>query len=163
MSTLDRRRVETAWFQDSYCAPVSRPQASVVEDYLAIFAHHPAWMKAVLIARNQFASLCGLDAPTAGEVMNPQARDHYAVGDKIGVWPIFSMTQTELIVGRDNKHLDFRLSVLRTVGGERAAVVVSTVCTVHNLFGKIYLFFVVPFHKWGVQRLIANALKSGRL
>jgi hypothetical protein len=24
-------------------------------------------------------------------------------------------------------------------------------------------FFIVPFHKWGVQRLISNAITAGRL
>jgi hypothetical protein len=87
----------------------------------------------------------------------------YSVGDKIGVWPIFFLTETELVAGRDNKHLDFRLSVLRSTDGEIASVVVSTLCTVHNAFGKLYLFFVIPFHKWGVRRLISNAIIAGRL
>jgi len=28
---------------------------------------------------------------------------------------------------------------------------------VHNLAGKIYLFFIVPFHRTGVRSLLANA------
>jgi len=32
-----------------------------------------------------------------------------------------------------------------------------------NAFGRVYLFFIIPFHKWGVQRLIANAAAAGRL
>ena len=59
--------------------------------------------------------------------------------------------------------MDFRLSVLKEREGDRTSIVVSTVCMVHNLSGKIYLLFVVPFHRYGVQKLMANALAARRL
>lgn len=163
VSALDRRWIESAYFRDSYRAPLRHAQAGAVEIFTAIFAHHPLWMKMALIVRNRLASFCGLDAPTAREILHPEFKRRYVVGDKIGVWPIFSVSETELVAGRDNKHLDFRLSVLRVADGETASVVVSTICTVHNTFGKVYLFFVTPFHKWGVRRLITSAIIAGRL
>src|SRR5437588_434075 len=39
-----------------------------------------------------------------------------------------------------NKQMDFRVSVLKVPDGDRTSVVVSTICTVHNLAGKLYLF-----------------------
>jgi hypothetical protein len=120
-------------------------------------------MKLLLIVRNQAASLIGLDAPTASEILHVEIRDRYAVGEKIGVWPIFSLSEHELVAGRNNKHMDFRLSVLKVPDGGGMSVVVSTVCTVHNLFGKCYLFFIVPFHRHGVRKLIANAIAARRL
>ena len=162
-STLNRRVVETAYFRDSYRAPLKRRTAGIVEIFFAIFGHHPMWLKVLLIVRNRIASWCGLDAPRALEIINVEMKSGYAVGEKIGVWPIFALTETELIAGRDNKHLDFRLSVLKETDRESSSVVVSTVCKVHNRFGKIYLFFIVPFHKWGVQRLMSRAIIAGRL
>jgi hypothetical protein len=163
VSVLNRRVIEEAYFQDSYRAPLRRARASVIDVFAGIFAHHPMWMKILLIIRNRVASFCGLDAPTAHEILHPRFKSSYVVGDKIGVWPIFSLTETELVAGRDNKHLDFRLSVLKVADGATASVVISTVCTVHNTFGKVYLFLIVPFHKWGVQRLISSAIIAGRL
>ncbi len=116
-SVLDRRWVEAAYFRDAYRAPLHHTQASVVDIFVAIFAHHPLWMKSILIVRNRIASVCGLDAPTAVEILHPQFKTSYAIGDKIGVWPIFALTATELVAGRDNKHLDFRLSVLKVRQG----------------------------------------------
>lgn len=162
-SVLDRRWVEAAFFRDAYRAPLTRPQASVVDIFFAVFGHHPPWMKRVLIARNRVASLCGLDAPTAAEIMNPEIKPGYSVGDKIGPWPVFALTANELVAGRDNKHLDFRLSVLKEANGAGVSAVVSTVCTTHNFFGKLYLFFIIPFHKWGVRRLMSAAAAAGRL
>jgi hypothetical protein len=162
-SALDRRLIESSYFQDSYSAPLARTGASITDIFQSIFAHHPVWVKVLLIIRNWLASLCGLAAPTVDEILHPAFKNSYHVGDKIGVWPIMSLTDNELIAGRDNKHLDFRLSVMKVMEGGQARVVVSTICMVHNTFGKVYLFFIVPFHKWGVQRIIANAIAAGRL
>ena len=162
-SVLGRRLIEAACFRDSYRAPLLRTHASIVEIFFAIFGHHPIWLKLALIARNRIASFCGLDAPTASEIINLEIKSSYRVGDKIGVWPIFALTESELVAGRNNKHLDFRLSVLKEATGGNGSVVVSTVCTVHNWFGRIYLFVIVPFHRWGVQQLLSRAIIAGRL
>jgi uncharacterized protein DUF2867 len=104
-----------------------------------------------------------LEVSTVAEIMKPSVRSEYRVGEKIGPWPIFFIGDNEVIAGRDNKHMDFRLSVLKTMDGDATSVVVSTICTVHNVFGKIYLFFVVPFHRNGVRSLMSNAVVAKRL
>jgi hypothetical protein len=78
--------------------------------------------------------------PAMSEVVRPALRSDYRVGDKIGVWPM-----------------------LKETNGDEASVVVSTVCIVHNWFGKAYLFLIVPFHKLGVQLLLARALAARRM
>ena len=158
-SVLDRRVIEAAWFRDSWCAPLSRSEAAVTDIFFAVFGHKPLWMKRILVARNGIASLFGLEIPTIAEIMHPEIRSNYRVGDKIGPWPIFALTDQELVAGRDNKHLDFRISVLKT--GKSA--VFSTVCNVHNPFGKIYLLCIVPFHTWGIRKLISSAVVARRL
>ncbi len=162
-SMLSRELVERAYFRDSYRAPLSRRELGIVDIFFGIFAHHPLWMKLLLIVRNKIASLAGLDAPTASEILHVEIKDRYVVGEKIGVWPIFSLSEDEVVAGRNNKHMDFRLSVLKVPDGDRTSVVVSTICTVHNLSGKLYLFFILPFHRYGVRKLMANALAARRL
>ena len=162
-SMLSRELIERAYFRDSYRVPLSRRELGVVDVFFSIFAHHPLWMKLLLIVRNKVASLAGLEAPTASEILRVEIKDRYVVGEKIGVWLIFSLSDDEVIAGRDNKHMDFSLSVLKVPDGDSTSVVVSTICTVHNLSGKLYLFFVVPFHRYGIRKLMANALAARRL
>ena len=162
-SMLGRDVIEHAYFHDSYRALLSRSELGIIDIFFGIFAHHPWWMKLLLIVRNKLVSLAGLDAPTASEFLHVEIKDRYVVGEKIGVWPIFWIGEDEIIAGRNNKHMDFRLSVLKVLDGDRTSVVVSTICTVHNLSGKVYLFFVVPFHRYGVRRLLGNALAARRL
>lgn len=162
-SMLSRELIERAYFRDSYKVQVSRRELGIVGVFFAIFAHHPLWMKLLLIVRNKVASLAGFDAPTASEILHVEIKDRYVVGEKIGVWPIFSLSEAEVVAGRNNKHMDFRISVLRVPDGDRTSVVVSTICTVHNLSGKLYLFLVVPLHRYGVRKLMVNALAARRL
>jgi hypothetical protein len=162
-SALSSDLIRSAYFHDSYRVPLARPGLSIVEIFFALFGHTPRWMKALLIVRNAVTRWCGLEAPTVAEVLKPGARASYGIGDKIGPWPIFFIGDNEIVAGRNNKHLDFRLSVLRVTDGDGESVVVSTVCSVHNLAGKIYLFFIVPFHRTGVRSLLSNAVAAKRL
>ena len=157
------RIVEAVYYQDSYCAPLLERDLDLPDIFQAIFAHHPTWIKISLIVRNRIVRSFGLDAASDAEIFNFTPKSSYSVGDKIGIWPIFVLTDTELIVGRDNRHLDFRLSILKITDTNPAMVIVTTICQVHNLFGKLYLFFVVPFHKWGVKKILSNAVVNKRL
>jgi hypothetical protein len=162
-SALGKDAISKAYFHDSYRVPLTRPGLTIVEIFFALFGHTPRWMKALLITRNAIARCFGLEAPTVAEILKPAVLASYSVGDKIGPWPIFFIGDNEIVAGRNNKHLDFRLSVLRLRDNDAESVVVSTICTVHNLAGKIYLFFIVPFHRTGVQSLLANAVAAKRL
>ena len=162
-SLIDRRWVDAAYFRDSYRVAMRSARATPVDVFHAVLTHHPWWIKAILIVRNRLAAICGLAAPTSSDIMSPAVKNSYRVGETIGVWPIFALSDAELVAGRDNKHLDFRLSVLKDITGAVPSAVISTVCVVHNVFGKVYLFFVVPFHRWGIRWLIARAIAEGRL
>src|SRR3954452_2731312 len=130
--TLSPDLIDNAHFHDCYRAPLRRPELAMVDIFLGLFAHRPLWMKLLLVIRNAAARLAGLEAPSVAEIMQPSSSETYHVGEKIGPWPIFFMSDTEIVAGRDNKHMDFRLSVLKAVNGEGASVTVSTICTVHN-------------------------------
>jgi hypothetical protein len=160
---LNRDLIDGCYFHDSWRAPLTRRDPGIVDIFFAVFGHSPLWVKVLLIVRNAIARLAGLEAPTVAEIIKPDIRNDYSVGEKIGPWPIFFIGGNEIIAGRDNKHLDFRVSVLKTADGETMSVVVSTICTVHNLFGKIYLFVITPFHRSGVRSLMRNAVVAKRL
>ena len=162
-SALGKDLIERADYRDAYRVPLRRPDLPVIDIFFGIFAHRPAWMSGMLIARNKAARLVGLETPTTSEIMTPQKRDHYAVGEKIGPWPIFFIGTDEIVAGRDNKHMDFRLSIKKVRDDGGPSVVVSTLCMVHNAFGRLYLAAVIPFHKFGLRQLMARAAAAQRL
>jgi Protein of unknown function (DUF2867) len=162
-SALGRDMIESAYFSDSYSAPLTRPDLAITDIYAAIFAHPPLTMKLLLIVRNAIVRRFGLRAPAAAVIMRAELEGRYAVGKRVGLWSIFFIDKNEIVAGGNDRHQDFRVSVLRVHAANGASVVVSTICTVHNLFGKIYLFFIVPYHRHAVKTLLRNAVAAGRL
>ena len=154
---IDRKMIAAATFKDAYRAPLQK-RSDPVDAFFAIFGHHPWWMKAALIARNSLMAPF-VSVPGAKSILSPERRARYSVGDEIGPWPIFGLSERELVAGRDNSHLDFRVSVLT----DDRFVVVSTVCAAHNAFGRNYLRVIAPFHRLGLRRLMAEAERAGRL
>jgi hypothetical protein len=74
-----------------------------------------------------------------------------------------ALNEAEIVTGGDDKHLDFRVLVSRVREGGRDKVVLSTVVSPHNFFGKAYLFLILPFHKAGVKTILSNAVAAGRI
>ena len=162
-SVLSAADILAAHYWDAYRVPLRHTSTDVVDVFFAILGHHPLWMKRTLITRNRVAAWAGLVVPTAQEILHPQRRPHYTVGDKIGPWPIFSLRPHELLAGHDDLHQDFRLSVLiEAQDGQRSAVM-STVCKTHNAYGRAYLACITPFHSRAVPWLMQRAAAAGRL
>jgi Protein of unknown function (DUF2867) len=161
-SGLDRQAVRTAWFSDSYQAELSNPALSVTELFEAVLGQHPRWLVLVLLLRNRIAGWAGLEVPPTSTLRRFERKAAYAVGDTIGPWPIFALNDRELIAGRDNHHLDFRVSVLK-LEAPSPTVAISTICNVHNRYGKVYLFFIAPFHRIGLRQLMRRAVAAGRV
>ena len=162
-SLLGRTAIKTAYFADAYTTTLSGAGLAIVEIYAGLFGHAPLYVKLILVSRNMMARAAGLETPTVAEIMRVEIAGAYQVGDKIGPWPVFAINRDEIFAGRDNRHLDFRLSVFRQVDGGVARVTVSTLCHVHNLAGRVYLFFVKPFHRFGVKALMRQAAAAGRI
>ena len=86
-SMLSREWIEHAYFRNSFAAPLSRRDLGATDLFLAIFAHHPLWMKLLLIVRNKAASVVGLDAPTTSEILNADIKIDMSSGRISGRGP----------------------------------------------------------------------------
>jgi phosphatidylglycerophosphate synthase len=133
------------------------------EIYLAILGHLPWWARALIVVRNFIVSFFGLHAETAANVWKTEVKDRYMPGDRIVRFNLYALDDNEIVAGGDDKHLDFRVSVMRVTENGAHKVVVSTLIFTHNLFGKIYLLFVLPLHRFGMRRLLTQAAALGRI
>jgi hypothetical protein len=152
-----------AYYIESYEVPLRRSDLKMHEIYLAILGHLPWWARALIVVRNRLVSLFGLHAEPSANVWKSAVKESYAPGEKILRFNLYSLDDREIVTGRDDKHLDFRVSVMQVTEKGAAKVVVSTLIFVHNLFGKVYLSFVLPLHKIGMRRLLRQAVAHGRI
>ena len=68
-----------------------------------------------------------------------------------------------MILGEDDKHLNFRISLLtENLNTEqiKKEVTISTTVEFNNWFGKIYFLPVRPFHKLIVPRMLKAIIKE---
>lgn len=69
------------------------------------------------------------------------------------------MTELELIVGDDDKHLNFRISVSKTERSGRVFVTIATAVQIHNVLGRTYMLLVKPFHRFIAPYMVRRAVR----
>lgn len=112
------------------------------------FEHMPFWVDHLMALRNLLVRPFGLK------------HDSSEIPDGtplVGFFPVQSVSEQELVLGFDDRHLNFRI-VVRALpepqGGTRASLM--TLIRRHNWLGRCYLAATLPFHKLIVRRSLAG-------
>jgi hypothetical protein len=141
---------------------VNLPASSITSpEQLArfIFSQQASWIKSLMKIRD--ALVAGFGLKTSAQLTAP---DTHRQAERVGIFKIYNTTEREIVLGEDDKHLDFRLSVLCPVPAERTGerhLVLSTVVHCHNRLGRIYIFVIAPFHRVIVQSCLRRAARIG--
>lgn len=72
---------------------------------------------------------------------------------------IFSIQENEIILGADDKHLNFRVSIYDS-DEKQFNIKVTTLVQYNNRFGKIYMAIIKPLHLPIIKSMIKQAYKS---
>src|SRR3979411_2507268 len=100
-----------------------------------IFSHQAPWVSSLIAVRDAIVGRFGLK--TAKQLTSLGAESKTG---RVGIFKIYGTSPTEIVLGEDDKHLDFRLSVLcskPSPGGKRH-LTLSTVVHCHNRLGRLY-------------------------
>lgn len=114
----------------------------------------PRWADRLMWLRDRIVSLAGLrtseKAPpdTSSATLRP--------GDKLSIFQVLDRSDDEIMFGADDKHLDFRASLLVQRDGAGSTAVFSTVVRYNNWLGRVYFFFVRSFHRVIMGSLLRN-------
>ncbi len=128
-------------FTDTFALRLPPGSSRDVEDWHRALttAGNPAWVAALMALRNRVAQGLGLDTAGGSSDTSP--------------FTLLMRTGDTLVVGADDKHLDFR-GVLRVVGDDLQC---ATVVHQHNATGRAYFTVVKPFHRRIVPALLRHA------
>ena len=103
-----RRVYSVVNLSDAYSIPLPS-SASTDPEILArhIFAQQAPWVSILLALRDTIVSVFGLKTSRALRTLNVDGR-----ATRVGIYRIYQKTQHEVVLGEEDRHLDFRLSVL---------------------------------------------------
>lgn len=155
------RTLKAVHFSDAYQTQCN-PKLNVQDAYEAIFGHSPQWVRSLLTIRGVVASTLGLKHVADGDFSRAPG-ENYQVTQRVGLFTVQSIESNELIVGDNDKHLDFRISICRSSANGVEMVTVSTAIEIHNAVGRLYMLVVKPFHRLIARSMLQKAANAGRL
>ena len=152
---------ETTDLADAYA--IRLPLDAITDPELLarfIFGQQAPWVAKLMRVRD--ALVAGFGIKTSRQLQNPAASGS---SKRIGIFKIYETSAQEILLGEDDKHLDFRLSILRQTRTSGAAtapyLIVSTVVHCHNRLGRAYILLIAPFHRLVVQSSLRRAARIG--
>ncbi|MBC8258110.1 MAG: DUF2867 domain-containing protein [SAR324 cluster bacterium] len=129
---------------------------------IAFFRSFPPLLTRLIITREIIAKKLGLK--TANEITNDERNkllDRFEgnIGDSIAIFEVLEKNDIELLTGQTDRHLDFNLSFISYIKNNNSIIELATIVKFHNIFGKIYFFFVRPFHKLYMKKILKRMTK----
>ncbi|ASO07396.1 DUF2867 domain-containing protein [Arenibacter algicola] len=130
----------------------------------AFFSSGPQWVSKLFSLRNKIVSVFGLK--TSGENTNREKQlQNFKCepGEQMGLFKVFAKNENEVILGEDDKHLNFRVSLFlgpQISGTTIKHTTVSTTVEFNNWFGRLYFIPVRPFHKLIVPTMLKGIIKE---
>jgi hypothetical protein len=114
-----------------------------------IFSRVPRWIRTLMALRNHLVGPLGLKTSVYDQTVVPR---------RIGFFPVIAEAADRVLLGLNDRHLDFRIVVdVMPVGREHRQIRTSTLVRTHNLLGRTYLAAVLPFHRVIVPAMLAQA------
>jgi hypothetical protein len=131
--------------------------------FLNLFIHSgPKWADYLLAIRDKVVGIFGLKTKEQISEKQKGIAD-YTVGEQIGIFKLFDKTENEFLLGDDDKHLNFRVSLLLDqIGSDttKRRLSITTAVNFNNIFGKLYFLPVKPFHRLIVRASLKNIVKQ---
>jgi hypothetical protein len=125
-----------------------------------VFEQQPAWVAGLMALRD--AIVAGFGLKTSNQL---KRLDAHSGTRRVHIFKIYETSEHEIILGEDDKHLDFRLSGLYRPQSKTASgaprLVLSTVVKCHNVLGRTYILLIAPFHRLVVQASLRRAARMG--
>ena len=143
-------------YEDRFCLILGTEKIFDVDFIIVkLIKSIPKWLKFLLNLRNEIASIFGLKTGKIKNVYENLGKLNFQQDQSIGDFFIFLKGKNHLIAELKDKHLDFRFSILISQEDGITKVSLTTIVEINNIYGKVYFFFITPFH----ILIIPNILK----
>ncbi|PWK17624.1 uncharacterized protein DUF2867 [Arcicella aurantiaca] len=119
------------------------------------FECSPDWVIYLMKLRDKLVGIVGLKTHKNPTEKPDFKKVQFEVGEKYGLFEITNHVDGEIIMGADDKHLNFRVSIMINENSNLSQqLIVSTAVVIHNKFGTGYFKIIAPFHQIVVKSFI---------
>jgi hypothetical protein len=118
----------------------------------------PQWTDVLMHIRNTLVKLVGLKG--GGNKKDTHVSDYYPVGSRAVYFTVIDRNENEILMAENDKHLNFRVSVMINQAGDCTTIHLTTLVKFNNFLGRFYFFPVKPFHKIIIISLLKRYLRK---
>lgn len=154
--------VENPDYSDCFEGKIYKnPPPSLPEIVYRFFTIWPKWVKVLFVIRNMLVLPFGLKGGKGKELLvMPKPVFIWQENGKVAFFNIIYLTENEVILAINDKHLDARFIIKRISTSESTIVSAKTEVFYHNAFGWCYFQLIKPFHKLIIKVQINKTIKS---
>lgn len=147
---------KSAHYEDTFLMRVPEGSFRDVDALARACVRLPNWVGTLMRLRNALVAPFGLK--TGDGPPKRASPERFTPGDYAGIFHVLARNDEELLLGEDDRHLDFRFSLrLHEVAGFQDVFATTTV-HFHNLWGRLYFLFVAPVHRRVIPSMLRHAL-----
>ena len=146
--SLIAHAMERIDYQDNYVVQIDTDQEIAPADLVKyFFLSFPKWFMALMYTREQIAKWIGLKTAHGMDVKGQLEAFEGKVGQSIALFHVLGSNQREVMLGENDKHLNFRFSFLVYPSGNKQEISGATTVKYNGWLGRVYFFFVKPVHR----------------
>jgi len=140
---------------DAYRVEITNPEVTDIDAAVrAFFGNSPAWLGHLMRARNAVVKRLGFATNDDERRELPQ---RFELGDAMGPFTILERSNHEIVMGGDDTHYSFRLSMWIPEGTRTLQA--TTHGHHHSRLGRVYLAIVKPGHRLIAPMMVKRAAR----
>lgn len=138
----------------------SNQRVGATEVGKAFFSSGPKWIDRLFTLRNKIVRRLGLKTSVNVTDREELLRKFQCEpGEQLGLFKVFHKSEHEVVIGEDDRHLDFRVSLFVS-GTVNKTLTVTTTVKFRNGFGRLYFLSVQPFHRLIVPAMLKSIVSE---
>ncbi|MBN2597671.1 DUF2867 domain-containing protein [Labilibaculum sp.] len=157
--SLLKKEEQSYHYIDSFQSQYIASEFDIIYLGKSFLSSSPKWVDNLMAIRDKLVGVFGLKTSAQLKAMQDVDNLKFEPGAQLDIFKLYNITENELILGEDDKHLSFRVSLLLDSINDdvnKKRIILTTMVEFKNLFGRLYFIPVKPFH----QLIVKETLKE---
>lgn len=157
--SLVERALEPRHYFDAFSLRAPHGTFGDVDALARASSQLPGWVDGLMLLRNRIVRVFGLKTEPA-ETPRGGPGQAIVAGSAVGIFLVLARSADEILMGLDDKHLDFRFSLILQTRADGEHAIATTTVRFRNVWGRLYFGLVRPFHKRIIPAMLRAALAT---